>query len=375
MLDEVKLKSLFLQLLRSAMWKIESDTSLLPISDPEWQWIYTTAMRHTMQSVVFDAITSLPEPLRPKGRLMTIWSESVARQEKAYLGQLRTVNYLYGRFQASDITPVVLKGLVLSSCYPYPQHRFSGDIDLFYGSVDRKREADDVIEGWGIHIQRLLNEESIFMLGNVVVENHGHLFLSYNPLVRTSAKKRLLDVLSSRDAYCQVDIQGSDITTLNPTLALLQLVSHSYKHVINSGIGLRQMADIALFLSKERDRIQRDEFSRWASDWKMIGWTRCLMTALIHYLGMPDEFSPVESGSMKDADTLMEEIWQTANFGQGDIRFSGTTNSSTRKDTFRRLLHNYRLFARHSYGEATGALLLLIYNRIKESMHSNKSSC
>ncbi len=372
MLDEVKLRTLFLHLLRSAIWEIKADTSLLPISDSEWQWVYATATRHTMMSVVFDAVAALPDSLKPEARLMTIWAEVVAQQEKEHLKQLRAVNYLYGRFQSSGITPVVLKGLVLSSCYPCPRHRFSSDIDLFYGSVDRKRAADEVIEGWGIPVQRTLNEESAFMVGNVVVENHGHLFLSHNLLVKSSARKRLQEALSSGDSYCQSDILGSDITTLRPTLTLLLLVCHSYKHVINSGIGLRQLTDIALYLKKEHICIHREEFSRWISDWKMTSWTRCLMTALIRHLGMPPEYSPVEPCGQKAPDTLMDEIWLTANFGKGDNRFTDTGQTATRKTTVRRLLHNYRLFARHSFGEATGSLLLLVYNRLKENLTKGK---
>lgn len=373
-LDEAKLKSLFLHLLRSAMWESEADTSLFPLSLHEWQWIFVTAARHTLTAVVYDAINALPEAIKPGTELMSMWKKIADSQEQECLRHLRTVNYLHGRLQSSGITPTVVKGLSLAVCYPHPRHRHTGDIDLFFGSVERKNIADRTVEEWGIPVERKLHDESIYMVGNVVVEHHGHLFQSHNLWVRTSARKRLQAALSSEEAYCQEDILGSDLTTLHPDLALLLLVCHSYKHVINSGIGLRQLADLALFLKKAHADIHPEVVARWASDWKMTGWTRCLMATLCKYLGMPSDYSPVEPGGDKDADVLMNEVWMTANFGQTDSRYVPVGGASAnRKTTVRRLLHNYRLFAHYSYGEATGSLMLLVYIRLKECLNGRKS--
>ena len=141
MLDEAKLKSLFLHLLRSAMWERAADTSLFPLSSSEWQWIFVTSARHTLTAVVYDVVSALPEVLRPGTELMSFWKNIADGQEQESLRHLRTVNYLHGRLQASGITPTVVKGLSLAVCYPQPRHRFTGDIDLFFGSVERKNTA------------------------------------------------------------------------------------------------------------------------------------------------------------------------------------------------------------------------------------------
>lgn len=365
MLDEVRLKTLFLQLLRNAIWDSVPDTASFPLSDREWQWIYATAARHTLSAVIFDVVAALPEALRPAQPLFSRWEVDAVGQEAANNKQLRTVNYLYARFLVSGLVPVVLKGMALSVCYPFPSHRYASDIDLFYGSVSNKNAADSALEEWGIPVARQLNEESICVVGDVVVENHGHLFLSNNPLVSTSARKRLEETLLTDEAYQMVDVLGSDIKTLCPALAFLQLACHSYKHVINSGIGLRQMTDMALFLKKEHDNIQTEELKQWLSDWKMTSWSRCLMTTLCRHLGMPSAYSPLPLGSERDADVLMNEIWLTANLGQTDARFA-PSSGATRGTTLKRLLHLYRLFGHYSYGESTGSLFRLTVNRMKE---------
>lgn len=368
MVDENKLRNLLLHFLRSVMWGEELDTHLLSLNEKEWQWIFATASCHTVESVVFDVVSSLPESLRPCKALMMVWKKRVEEQEQEHIRQLRTVNYLYARFQSSGITPVVLKGIDLASCYPCPSHRYSGDIDLFYASVEIKNAADDVIEGWGNYLERNLNHESVFMVGNVVVENHGLLFRSQNPLVSERSKKRLQTALASPEAYCRAEILGSDILTVSPELNLFQLVQHAYMHVINSGIGLRQLVDIALFLKNRHDKIDKQKFLCWASEWKMTEWTRCLMSLLVRHLNMPVELSPVEIATSKDADRLMSEVWLTGNFGMGDSRFIVSPNSNSKKTTLRRLLHNYCLFARYSYGEAIGSFLKLVKERIKETV-------
>ena len=370
--DEVKLKSVFLQLLHSAIWDSTVNTTLFPLSLKEWQWIYTMAVRQTLASVLFDVVDALPEPYKPHQQLRQVWKAVVSRQEKTYSRHLRTVNYLYARFLASGIEPVVLKGLALSVYYPVPEHRFGGDIDFFYGSVTAKNNADRMIEGWGIPVSQYRNEESICLVGDVVLENHGHLFLSHNPLVCASAKKRLLEALESEKSYRRVDILGSGVKTPNAVLTFLMLVCHSYKHVINNGIGLRQLTDIALFLKKERVNIQSEELTRWLSEWRMTGWARCLMSTLCKYLGMPVELSPLPLGREKDADALMSEVWLTANLGQTDARFTPPASGSTKQTTIRRLLHLYKIFSRHSYGEATGSLLLLVGERLSDCWCGSK---
>ena len=98
------------------------------------------------------------------------------------------------------------------------------------------------------------------------------------------------------------------------------------------------------------------------------------MATLCKYLDMPSDYSPVEPGGDKDADVLMNEVWMTANFGQTDSRYVPVGGASAnRKTTVRRLLHNYRLFAHYSYGEATGSLMLLVYIRLKECLNGRKS--
>ena len=369
MLDEDKLKSLFLHLLRAAIWEDKVDTSLFPLSESEWHWIYITAVRQTMESVLLDTVLSLPEDCQPSSSLLKAWTLAAAAQERAYLGQLRTLNYIYARFLSSGITPVVVKGVSLAVCYPHPYHRYASDIDLFYRTIAGKDEADKTIEGWGIPVERKLQDESICMVGQVVVENHGRLFLDHNLLVSSSSRKRLDDALSSSDAYCRKEISGSEITTLNATLTLLLLVCHSFRHVITSGIGLRQLTDIALFLHKEHTNIQWNSYCRWAKDWKMMDWTGCLMTSLCKYLGMSPALSPLSAGKESDADVLMNEVWLSANLGQTDIRYvNQDAKKGSKQTTLRRLLHYYRLFAHHSYGEATGSLLKLIHMRLMEKL-------
>ena len=171
-MDE-KLEQILLMLTRSAIWGKEPETKGFPLSEEEWHGLHFMARKQTVHGIVYDVVCQLPEELLPPDDLLGNWMFEVQQIERDYLRQVRTLGWLTSRLEAeSDLTPIILKGLPLATFYPTPSHRYSGDIDVFYGSLDRCEKANSLVRSWGLPVMGGGSEkEYSFMLGEVEVDD------------------------------------------------------------------------------------------------------------------------------------------------------------------------------------------------------------
>ena len=56
----------------------------------------------------------------------------------------------------------------------------------------------------------------------------------------------------------EVPVQGSIVTTMEPTDHLFYLICHAFKHFLHSGFGIRQVCDIVLFANHYGEKIEWD---------------------------------------------------------------------------------------------------------------------
>lgn len=367
---EKKIESIFLELLKAGIWNDDVDSNLFPLFPDDWNKIYFMAVKQTVQGVVYDAVCRLPEELLPPMDLLLQWMHEVQNIENTYHKHFKSLNYLITRFQAeSDVHPILEKGIGLASCYPQPDHRVSGDIDIFYGSESKCKEAVQLIGKWGMHVHEGENGESAFMLNDVTVENHGCLVLTHHVF----KKKKLNDWIDAQmqqdNSLRQIIIDKAPITVLNPTLDIMLLVTHSLKHLLNEGIGLRQMCDVAVYLKKNSQIINGEELEMVLKMFGVYRWANLIFCFLVNILGLDEGYLPYNFKKIAyNSEKLLAEIWKSGNFGLLDERNARrpTSNVGGKIFTFKRIFRNFILFCKYAPGEASGWPLDLITTRFKE---------
>lgn len=195
--------------------------------------------------------------LLPNGSLQ---NDYVVLARQLTVGQAqRTADFLLllKRLEACGLRPVVVKGIVCRSLYPEPELRHSADEDLLIRPDDLARYAS-VLENEAylpeMEIDDQADEYEYKFRGKdtqLLIELHTSLFPvesgAYGDCARffTNALDRAVDMT----------IEGLHVRTLAPTDHLLYLLCHAYKHLLHSGIGIRQVCDIALMSEKYRDDI------------------------------------------------------------------------------------------------------------------------
>lgn len=149
----------------------------------------------------------------------------------------------------------------------------------------------------------------------------------------------------------RVKIDGVVFSAIRAEEDVIYQMNHIFRHLIDEGVGLRQVVDYYWLLRRFsderlaiRDKATVMEIVSWLGMSKFSG---ALMYVLRELLGMPDKYLLCEP-SEKDGKFLMEEILISGNFGHQDPRMgqlaSGSYLKSRMSQASRRFKRNMRFF-------------------------------
>ena len=220
----------------SAFLRGEKLTSEL--SDAEWQELIDKSAQQKVIPMVYEALgDNMPEDIKRSCKAATMYN--VAAQLK------RNSEFLsaYKDLTAAGITPLVVKGIICRSVYDKPEYRSSADEDLFVPLEQYPAFHEKMLElGFKANEPDYKNaHEERYMRDCLLAEGHWELFPQEN------------DALNALNAYsksfwaraCTQTVERVEMKVLEPTDHMIFLLLHTYKHFISSGVGVRQICDIA----------------------------------------------------------------------------------------------------------------------------------
>lgn len=315
-----QIQSLFLTLLRAALWGEKPDASAFVEAD--WKQIFRLADVQTVPSLLVDGMGMLPpECLR------------IPLQEKLKriggMQQMEQMNRLHRcviikidkALKAEGIRAVFMKGQVTALRYPNSLHRTPGDIDFVVSAEDFSKTMA-VMEKMGKVNHGLVHEHhGMAWVDGVTVEPHYKVHNYQRPSTDRVMQEMFSSVLP--DGLVSADMDGYQVPIFPPTFESVFLISHMVNHVYEEGLGLRQVIDYAMFLDKCADRIdwvKHDEYLH--KMWMERAW-RIFTCICVTYLGMPLP-SQVEPFSYQEkvwAEKMMADIMRVGNFGRGEYVF------------------------------------------------------
>ena len=220
----------------SAFLKGEKLTAEL--SNEQWLELMEKAAQQKVIAMVYETLGDvMPESIRRDCKSTALYAISV---------QLRTnAEFLsvYKELSAAGITPLVVKGIICRSVYDKPEYRISGDEDLYIPFAEYPAFHEKMLElGFKTKEPDYKNaHEERYFKGILLVEGHWKLFPQENDALDT------LNVYSEEfwSRACTQTVEGVEFKTLEPTDHMIFLILHTYKHFISSGVGVRQICDIA----------------------------------------------------------------------------------------------------------------------------------
>lgn len=259
------------------------------LSADRWQEIYRLAARQGTAALVWDALQELQAGKQLPHALRLQWAYHVEQIERHYEKQKEALADLAGFYAGHAIALMLLKGYGLSLCYPRPGHRQCGDIDIWL--FGKQREADELLRRERhIRIDEDKHHHTVFFVDGIMVENH-YDFLN----VHSHASNRVIERLLKQYAETpggQVRVGDAEIYLPGPRFNALFLLRHAAVHFAAAEIGIRHLADWAMFIRRYHAMIDWPELRAAARRVNMHRFLWCMNALAIDYLGLDAALLP-----------------------------------------------------------------------------------
>ncbi len=151
-------------------------------------------------------------------------------------------------------------------------------------------------------------------------EVNGDFFELHYDLVQFSNKRlqEKWEHLLNNDRVSYIEIEGMKIRTLSPTLNVLYIFIHLFLHLVQSGVGLRQVCDLAMCLDYYKHDIDKDLLEKVLVELGLKKAFLSIGTILVGNLELRDDLFPfsIQNTHYRLGRKILNDIMIMGNFGQ-----------------------------------------------------------
>ena len=309
--------SVFLAILHDAI--LGKHTSVPPLTRDGMISALKLASEHYVLPLVLENVYADPQ-FASLGTALDHYRALSIREVGSQISRTASFVDLYQFLLSKLLSPCIVKGIVLRMLYPRPSFRPSVDEDLLIRPEEIQVYHQAMLD-YGL---QLVNpEEDITQSHEVAyqsIDKHLCIEVHKQPFPPESGAYGDLNTLFDgvHDRHMTVTIYGQQFETLAPTDHLLYLICHAYKHFLHMGVGIRQVADMALFSNAYGEDIDWEHIYQACQSVHIETFTAALFQIAHKYLTMkaiPDAFAAIET----DEQALLEDILSGGLYGTADI--------------------------------------------------------
>ena len=320
-INMTQIEDYFFALVRAALkGGIQEETlaTMMP-TDEEWQRLYTMAWQQSLIGMLFTVVGKLQMPPSVAKRWIGN-AEKIRGQNQLQNSEAARLTQL---FAEKGHRTAILKGQANALFYPDPLTRQIGDIDIWveggkdevlqmllsspeFGKTDIGQKKT-----WNHHFRLPPNEKG------VVIEVHFRPSSgNFYPITNHRMQRWLEDEIKNTTMV----EEGFNVPSAQ--FALVMQLAHILHHILDSGIGLRQICDYYCLLkaSTEEDRTTVASLLKRFGLYQAAG---ALMWVLHEQLGMDKQLLLCEANP-KRGTWMLEEIMKGGHFG----RFAALQNTN-----------------------------------------------
>ena len=218
---------------------------------------------------------------------------------------------------------MILKGVSCHRYYPNPDARPSGDEDILIDWCDY-RKCDNLLKENGYICEDEFDPDKVqdereahYRAANGTLYLEVHL----NAIGRENQRQqRLKDSFDDAlDHVVTVESEGHHFTVLEPTYQIMHLLSHFYRHLYESGVGIRQMLDVLLTVKAEADKIDWKIIEEFLRETQMRKIFAAVLNAGLKYFHMDLVCVPEKLWNRKvDPEPMLEDMIDVGIYGYGE---------------------------------------------------------
>lgn len=292
----------------------------LTLAPDDWTALLRLAGEQKLLPLVYAAVrgtpgfAAVPEAVRAAARRQTM------REAAAQTVHTEAFLRLYQALRAEGLAPVVVKGIVCRALYPQPELRPSSDEDLYLTAAEMPRFHAVLLRAGFVlteperdyrsaHEARYVHPDT-----GLVVEGHWALFPT-EYAVYAALNVQLPDLMQRAQ-----DWESGGVTLRVPDVCdhLIFLLLHAFKHFISSGVGVRQLCDIALWMRRFGAQIDWQRVRAALRATHSEGFAAAVIDAGVHWFGLeraaahiPPDWETLESAALL-ADALSGGVYGSA---------------------------------------------------------------
>lgn len=287
------------------------------LKEADWKEIYAIAKKQCLVGVLFDGIKKLPaEYVGMEKELLLQWMAESQMLEKANVRLNDAAIQVSEWFRKKGFRTCILKGQGNALMYPNPYSRTPGDIDIWVDGGDKR--VISFVRSISPHEKACYHHIEFPSYKGVEVEVH------YRPsFLLCFWHNRKLQKYYERvkeEQFSHRVMLGEQGEIAIPTVEfnLIFQLTHIFSHLMNEGIGLRQLVDYYFVLQhadiKDLTELQRN--LKHFGLWKFAG---AIMYIMHEVFGMPASRLIVPLNE-KYGNFVLNEVLEAGNFGSYDKR-------------------------------------------------------
>ena len=293
---------MLLSLLRYELFGQELPDDVAPV---DWEKMLNEANAHAITALLYSGIRKMenvPDSIVSRIRGAAIHA---ATRSEAVLNAQKKVTDL---FHANNISAAVLKGTSVACCYPHPELRVPGDVDILVGK-DKVDAAGALLKNAGFEFDLDIEKHSCYHNEEIWVELHRVVSL-FPDLEKGQFTASFMEgALNHREMKT---LDGVSFPVLSKSYQLVSLLAHMEQHMATSGIGLRQLCDWAVTIHRLRGDIVQEDVEL-LERCGLLRFAQIITSVCEKYLGLP-KFSWSGAEPEKLIDAAMEDILAVGNF-------------------------------------------------------------
>lgn len=215
------------------------------------------------------------------------------------------------------VEPVLLKGQGIAKCYPLPELRQCGDIDIYVGK-ENFAKACEVIGAMSTPEDHHGDIPSLkhfhTRIGKAFIEIHRYTDV-YFPGRLDKVYQEISDE-GMETGLVPLDFAGVPVMSPSIDFNVFFIFNHFWHHFIADGVGLRQICDWVRLLHVNHGKINLDYLADVLNKMKLMKEWQVFAYIAVNTLGLPSEEMPFyDPKYKKGGDKVLELIMQEGNFG------------------------------------------------------------
>lgn len=302
----------------------ENLSDFIMMSAKQWTRLGEIALLHGVLGFVLDGIECLevfpygpPRELSKQQKLE--WIGQVMQIEQGNRHQVAVMNDLAQKWINGGCRVMLMKGQANGLLYPKPFHRSPGDIDCYLfenyklGNEIAKNIGAVVDEGWYKHSQISYKGE--------MFENHQFFVHTREGKKSKLLQKELADAL---DTNKWEHFPNSCICLPPAQWNAMFLTYHACAHFITEGLRLKQVLDWAMFLQKEQEKVNWEQFYAYCDRHHLRRFADAITSICVKHLGIQINNSEIITESPY-ADKILQSALYDDDYiyGAGESRWGG----------------------------------------------------